>query len=30
MTHLNAGDTIEPHQFEALSGESVPVPDPST
>ena len=28
MTHLNAGDTIEPHQFEALSGESVPVPDP--
>ena len=28
MTHLNAGDTIEPHQFEALSGDSVPVPDP--
>jgi peroxiredoxin len=27
MTHLNAGDTIEPHQLTALSGESVPVPD---
>jgi peroxiredoxin len=27
--HLNAGDTIEPHQLKALSGESVPVPDPA-
>jgi hypothetical protein len=26
--HLNAGDTIEPHKLEALSGELVPVPDP--
>jgi peroxiredoxin len=28
MTHLNAGDTIAPHQLTALSGDSVPVPDP--
>jgi len=28
MTHLNAGDTIAPHQLAALSGDSVPVPDP--
>jgi peroxiredoxin len=27
--HLNAGDTIAPHQLQALSGESVPVPDPA-
>jgi peroxiredoxin len=26
--HLNAGDTIAPHQLTALSGESVSVPDP--
>lgn len=28
MTHLNAGDTIAPHELTALSGDSVPVPDP--
>ena len=28
MTHLNAGDTIAPHQLTALSGDSVAVPDP--
>jgi peroxiredoxin len=28
MTHLNAGDTIAPHQLTALSGDSVSVPDP--
>ena len=28
MTQLTAGDTIPPHQLEAFSGESVPVPDP--
>ena len=27
--HLNAGDTIAPHQLQALSGESVPIPDPA-
>lgn len=26
--HLNAGDTVAPHQLQALSGETVPVPDP--
>jgi peroxiredoxin len=29
MSHLNAGDTLEPHELQALSGESVPVPDPA-
>ncbi len=28
MTHLNTGDTFAPHQLEALSGETVPIPDP--
>jgi len=28
MTHLDAGDKIEPHELKGLSGESVPVPDP--
>jgi peroxiredoxin len=28
MTHLKAGDTVEPHQLSALSGEAVSVPDP--
>ena len=27
MTHLKAGDTVEPHQLSALSGETVSVPD---
>ena len=26
--HLNAGDTIAPHQLQAISGESVSIPDP--
>ena len=26
--HLNAGDTITPHQLQAISGESVSIPDP--
>lgn len=26
--HLNAGDMVAPHQLQALSGETVPVPDP--
>jgi len=26
--HLNVGDTVAPHQLQALSDETVPVPDP--
>jgi peroxiredoxin len=26
--HLNVGDTVAPHELQALSGETVPVPDP--
>jgi peroxiredoxin len=28
MPHVNVGDTIAPHELTALSGDSVPVPDP--